>query len=251
MWAASVVEAEIAADPGAGLGDAGVSSQVDLLVIDGPPLAYCPWTMYAASGMWSDKMRALMKSAGDRVPINGARSEALWCEPGVPLRCLAVPVLLPDVVPKARLRRDAPHRLCASPSLGLTVSGPAGPGPARLVSSVSGGGGPVAAATGNQRPDRSRHAVGRRDRDHLHGLADKHPVAPARCLTCRNRRRGHPRQPVKPQEPRCRPRPARHRRMVPLFGENAPPGPFLIPPTCRPTAPTSTPSKWRSQSSRR
>ena len=79
--------------------------------------------MYAASGMQSDELRALMKSAGGRVPINGARSEALWCEPGVPLRCLAVPVPSPHVVPKARLRRDAPQRLWAPPSPGLGAAG--------------------------------------------------------------------------------------------------------------------------------
>ena len=39
MWAAAVVESEIAADPGAGLRDAGVGPQVDLFVFDGPPEA--------------------------------------------------------------------------------------------------------------------------------------------------------------------------------------------------------------------
>jgi hypothetical protein len=39
MWAAAVVEAKIAADPGAGFRDAGVGPQVDLFVLDGPPEA--------------------------------------------------------------------------------------------------------------------------------------------------------------------------------------------------------------------
>ena len=39
MRATAVVEAEIAADPGTGFRDAGVSPQVDLLVFDGPPQA--------------------------------------------------------------------------------------------------------------------------------------------------------------------------------------------------------------------
>ena len=38
-----------------------------------------------------------------------------------------------------------------------------------------------------------------------------------------------PRQPVEPQKPRRSPSLARHRRVVPLFGVNAPPGPFLPP----------------------
>ena len=51
----------------------------------------------------------------------------------------------------------------------------------------------------------------------------------------------------KPQGRRCH---ARGRRLVsvPLFGENAPLGPFLIPPT--PTAPILIPSKWHSPNSR-
>src|SRR6056297_3851752 len=39
MGTAAVVEAEVAPDPGAGLGHAGVGSQVDLLVFDGSPQA--------------------------------------------------------------------------------------------------------------------------------------------------------------------------------------------------------------------
>ena len=38
---------------------------------------------------------------------------------------------------------------------------------------------------GQSGPNRSCHAVSQRDRDHLDGLADKHPVAPVRCLTVR------------------------------------------------------------------
>ena len=39
MWASTIVEAELSPDRGTGLGDAGVGSQVDLLVFDGPPEA--------------------------------------------------------------------------------------------------------------------------------------------------------------------------------------------------------------------
>ena len=37
MGPAAVVESDVAADPGAGLGDTGVDPQVDLLVFDGSP----------------------------------------------------------------------------------------------------------------------------------------------------------------------------------------------------------------------
>jgi len=37
--AAAVIEAQISADPGAGLRHAGIDPQVDLLVFDGPPEA--------------------------------------------------------------------------------------------------------------------------------------------------------------------------------------------------------------------
>ena len=37
MGPSAVVEGQIPADPGAGLGDAGASSQVDLLIFDAPP----------------------------------------------------------------------------------------------------------------------------------------------------------------------------------------------------------------------
>ena len=37
MWAAGVVEADVAPDRGAGLGHAGIGPQVGLLVFDGPP----------------------------------------------------------------------------------------------------------------------------------------------------------------------------------------------------------------------
>jgi hypothetical protein len=57
-------------------------------------------------------------------------------------------------------------------------------------------------------------------------------------LTRTDRVRGlTPRQPVIPQKPQGRRYHARWRRMVPLFGGNAPPGPFLIPPICRHTVP--------------
>ena len=61
----------------------------------------------------------------------------------------------PHVVPEARPRRDAPHRL--------------GAGSRRLL--LSGRGGPVALARPDERPDHPRHAIGQRDGDHLYGLS--------------------------------------------------------------------------------
>ena len=37
MWAAGIVEADVASDRGAGLGHAGIGPQVDFFVFDGPP----------------------------------------------------------------------------------------------------------------------------------------------------------------------------------------------------------------------
>ena len=39
MGTAAVVEADVSADPGPGLRDAGIDPQIDLLVFDGPPEA--------------------------------------------------------------------------------------------------------------------------------------------------------------------------------------------------------------------
>ena len=99
-----------------------------------------------------------MKSADGRVPINGTHFEVLWSELGVPFR------VLPSLCHHLTAR--------ASPSLGQPVRDRLG---CCLVSSC---GGAVAVAPPDQRPDRPGHAVGQRDRDHLHGLAGEHPVEP-------------------------------------------------------------------------
>lgn len=103
-----------------------------------------------------------MKSAGGRIPINGTHSQVLWSELGVPFR------VLPS--------------LCHHLTLRLTISGPGGSQPAWPFSVVSGQPGLVAVTSPDQRPDRSGHAVGQRNRDDLHGLACEHPVEPVRRL---------------------------------------------------------------------
>ena len=101
--------------------------------MDGPlaralfdPAFWSVAAMYSASDLRHVVPRALMKSAGGRVPINGTHFEVLWSELGVPFR------VLPS--------------LCHHLTLRLTISGPAGSRPAWPFSVVSCHGAPVAVA---------------------------------------------------------------------------------------------------------
>jgi len=67
--------------------------------------------MLAASEMTSDVLRALLKSAGGWVPINGAHYDVLRSEPGVPFRRVTVPVPSPHAAPHHLLGLPVPHQL--------------------------------------------------------------------------------------------------------------------------------------------